>query len=189
MAKPLNIFDFDHTIYDGDCTLDFYFFCLIRQPSILKVWPKQFWAAFLFLLGIKTRDEFKSTFLIFVSVLKNPMLRVKQFWQHNSRKIKPWYKKVASSEDVIISASPNLILEPIAKELGVKALISTKIDEKGRIVGHNCRGQEKVTRFYQVFGNHAVGRAYSDSKSDMPMLNLADHAFIVRGNTTTMIEL
>lgn len=26
-----NVYDFDHTIYDGDCTVDFYLFCMKKK--------------------------------------------------------------------------------------------------------------------------------------------------------------
>ena len=32
----MNVYDFDKTIYKGDSTLDFYFFCLRKKPIIIK---------------------------------------------------------------------------------------------------------------------------------------------------------
>lgn len=33
----MNVYDFDKTIYAGDSTIDFYLFCLKRQPAILQL--------------------------------------------------------------------------------------------------------------------------------------------------------
>ena len=35
----MNVYDFDGTIYDGDSTLDFWYFCLKKHPQILLYLP------------------------------------------------------------------------------------------------------------------------------------------------------
>ena len=47
------------------------------------------------------------------------------------------------------------------------------------------KGKEKVKRFYQVFKNGKIDNFYSDSKSDTPLAELADKAFIVKKNNIT----
>lgn len=37
----MNVYDFDNTIYDGDSSIDFYFFVLRKKPSIIFLLPKQ----------------------------------------------------------------------------------------------------------------------------------------------------
>ncbi len=37
----MNVYDFDGTIYSGDSTIDFYLFCLRKQPEILCMGGKQ----------------------------------------------------------------------------------------------------------------------------------------------------
>jgi hypothetical protein len=36
----MNVYDFDNTIYDGESALDFFWFCLKKKPTLLKVLPK-----------------------------------------------------------------------------------------------------------------------------------------------------
>ena len=38
----IDVYDFDGTIYDGDSTVDFVFFCLRRHPGVIAGLP-QFW--------------------------------------------------------------------------------------------------------------------------------------------------
>ena len=38
----MNVFDFDKTIYDGDCTVDFYMYCLKKYPVIYKKRAEQY---------------------------------------------------------------------------------------------------------------------------------------------------
>ena len=37
----INGYDFDETIYDGDSSVDFYFFCLGKNKKVLKQLPDQ----------------------------------------------------------------------------------------------------------------------------------------------------
>lgn len=32
----MNVYDFDNTLYDGESTFDFFFFCLSKNPRLLK---------------------------------------------------------------------------------------------------------------------------------------------------------
>ena len=41
----MNVYDFDKTIYDGDSTIDFYFYCLKKHPKIILCLPIQLYAA------------------------------------------------------------------------------------------------------------------------------------------------
>ena len=36
----MNVYDFDNTIYDGESIVDFYFFLLFRNPSLIYILPK-----------------------------------------------------------------------------------------------------------------------------------------------------
>ena len=36
----INLYDFDNTIYEGDSSTDFFFYCLKRYPKIAKIIPK-----------------------------------------------------------------------------------------------------------------------------------------------------
>lgn len=174
------IIDFDHTIYNGDATLDFYYFCAKRHPIILRFLPLQLWSSILFALGVYSKEVFKSDFMIFVKDIKNISNEVEIFWKIRRNRIFEWYEKRNRHDDIIISASPAFILEPIAQELKVKALIATDIDmETGRLIGKNCNGPEKVRRLNEALANARVTEAYSDHESDIPMLGLAEKAYVI----------
>ena len=88
---------------------------------------------------------------------------------------------------VIVSASPELYLQGVAKELGVDAIISTRLEVgpdgklTGRYEGQNCRGAEKARRLREwiddpanVSGKNAFLWAYGNSAGDLDMLRSAD---------------
>ena len=179
----MNCYDFDKTIYDGDSTRDFYLFCLKRHKGIVKTFPsliKAFTKFYICKKGEKT--EFKEKmyrFLHYVDVEND----ITDFWKSHKKNIKDWYYKQQKADDVIISASPEFLLKPICKELGIKYLMASKVDKNtGLYDGINCHGKEKVRRFYRMFPNGEIEKFYSDSYSDSPLADISKKAFLVKGN-------
>ena len=180
----MNVYDFDKTIYNGDSTLDFYFYCLKKQPKILKVLPIQFYAAFCYKFKKCTKTEFKEKFYCFLPLLKNIDNLLTNFWNDNFFKIKPFYLQQKKFDDIIISASPTFLLSPICEKLEIKHLIASKVDKfSGKYTGLNCYGEEKVKRFKEQFLINEIDNFYSDSLSDTPIANYAKHAFLVSNNS------
>ncbi|MGN0453124.1 MAG: HAD-IB family phosphatase [Ruminococcus sp.] len=182
----MNAYDFDKTIYKNDSTADFYFYCLKRHPKILKFFPRLlggFIKYYIFRKGTKT--EFKSKMASFVRVIDAPK-EAEKFWALNKHKIKAFYLENQKPDDVIISASPEFLLSPICKELGIKHLICSKVDPStGRFLAENCHGEEKVRRFAKLYNTETVDEFYSDSYSDTPMAELAKKAYLVKGEKLT----
>ena len=52
----------------------------------------------------------------------------------------------------------------------------------GKIIGENCRGEEKVKRFRELYKDQQIDQFYSDSKSDTPLKKLAVIAYLVKKN-------
>lgn len=178
----MNVYDFDKTIYDGDSTMHFYLYCLKKHPSILKCLPKLFFAyCRYYLFGIGTKTDFKQSmysFLKYCDIDKD----VKGFWSTHKLNIRKWYLQNKQDDDLVISASPEFLLEPIADDIGF-ALIASKVSPKnGRYDGINCYYKEKVRRMYELYPSAVVDEFYSDSYSDKPLAELSKKAFIVKGN-------
>lgn len=86
---------------------------------------------------------------------------------------------------VIVSASYENYLRPVAAELGVAAVLSTRLEHvdgrcTGMLLGPNCRGEEKVRRLAEWFVTTGLDRdevelhAYGDSAGDRALLAWAD---------------
>ena len=178
----MNAYDFDKTIYKKDSSTDFLIYCILKHPKCLLKLPRIF-AGFLkfFVFKKGRKEDFKEKAF---SVLEycNPEEDIKAFWEKNSCKIKKFYLEQKKSDDVIISASPRFLLEPVCHSLGIRNLICSEVDVKtGKFDGLNCWGEEKVVRFRKVFGNVSPEEFYSDSLSDTPMAKISKTAFIVKG--------
>ena len=175
----MNVYDFDGTIYKGDSTIDFYIFCVVRRPYLLVYLPRQLSAMLRYKAGRCSKTQMKENFYSFLRGLKDVRSDVACFWNQYKRKIDSWYMIKKQSSDLIISASPEFLLLPICRELGITHLIASKVEcESGRYTGINCYGEEKVQRFQDQFENAVIDEFYSDSQSDLPMARLAKKAFL-----------
>ncbi len=106
-----------------------------------------------------------------------------------ARRLRPWVRervdwhRRAGHELVLVSASPEIYVAPLARRLGFDAALATRLEVgpdgrlTGRIEGWNCRGPEKVARLRAWMGSDAsLVYAYGDSPGDEEMLALADTA-------------
>ncbi|MFC5520611.1 HAD family hydrolase [Polaromonas jejuensis] len=104
-----------------------------------------------------------------------------------------WHRKEGHC-CVLVSASPDIYLPAVARQLGFDDLICTEMEVQGdgegrRLTGRmrtpNCYGEQKVLRLNAWaaarFGAASVGDmplyAYGDTAGDIPMLRLARHAW------------
>lgn len=100
------------------------------------------------------------------------------------------YHQQAGHCCVIVSASPDIYLSRVARQLGVDGLICTEMEVQGacltgRMRTPNCHGEQKVLRLQAWltarFGAAALPvmtlHAYGDTAGDKPMLRLAQHAW------------
>ena len=176
----MNLYDFDKTIFNGECSLKLYMFVLSRHP---KLWWHPFKAGFYGVLRgfrIVNLTTFKQKFLTFMSHLKNPEKEIELFWDKEQGKVFDWYFKQKKPDDVICSASPLYIIKPLLSRINPTAtLVCSNIDlytskiENGEV---NCKGAEKVRRLTEL-GLTSFENGYSDSTADVPMLKLCKNKF------------
>lgn len=91
----------------------------------------------------------------------------------------------AGHETVVLSASPTLYVDAIARRLGIDAVIATDLEVvdgivTGRFSGRNCRAAEKLARLLAWLGERDVElHAYGNAPDDDAVLARADHAIYV----------
>lgn len=184
----MNVYDFDKTIYNGDSSIDFYIFCLKKQKKIIFLLPKQILAFFLYKTKIKDKIYFKQIYFSFLKYVSNVDEMIEEFWNENFYKFTNWYLKQKKSNDVIISASPAFLLNPLEKKLNIAKVIATDVDKKsGKFLSKNCYGNEKITFFKRYYSLSKIEKFYSDSLSDIYMLRKAKNGYIVNNRKNEII--
>lgn len=176
----MNIFDFDGTIYNGDSTVDFFFWSLRRHPGLVRYLPSQIGGFLRYFLKRSTKTQAKENFYQFLQGI-DAKKEVPLFWESHRKNIFPWYLERKAPTDIIISASPEFLLSPICEQLGVAKLLASRVDpETGHYDGINCHGAEKVRRLYDACRIRACDEFYTDSKADYPLARIADRAYMIR---------
>lgn len=177
----MNVYDFDGTIYNGDCTIDFYFYCLKNNKKILKALPLQIGGILRYKLHLISKTTLKECFFSFLRYLNDVDQLIVTFSEQNQSKIKQWYLKQKKEQDVIISASPEFLVSSICCTKGITNIIASDVNKRtGKFCSANCWGIEKITRFKQKYPLDSIDQFYSDSKSDYALAKYAKNSFYVK---------
>lgn len=171
----IDIYDFDKTLVPFDSGSLFIGYCVLHYPWIIIMIPAILIALLLTVFKIISFTSFKKMCFLFTPMI--PLEKaVNGFWNRHEKQLFPWFferERIA----VVISASPDFLLDEIARRAGFDYLICTRHSEKtGAIVGENCRGDEKVRRLYEKFNKDDIKviDVYSDSyRHDRPIFSLA----------------
>ncbi|WP_447750628.1 HAD-IB family phosphatase [Pseudomonas nicosulfuronedens] len=187
-VSVLSAFDFDGTLTRHDSFLPFLWFafgtfgCLRRLPAM--VFP-----CLAFLFRRLSRDELKARLIaVFLRGIDAQWLSARAeaycrfIWGYLLRPegLRGVAAELRSGAEVTLcSASPALVLRPFAERLGV-GLIGTELEVidgrlSGRIVGGNCRAENKVLRLQAKYGSLARYRlrAWGDTQGDHALLRAA----------------
>lgn len=181
----MNVYDFDKTILWKDSTFLFVRYCFLRYPKTWKTLPGMALASVKYLTGRSTLEAYKEKAFAFLACLPDTGRVVEQFWDKHQRGIKGWYLSRKRPDDVIVSASPQFLLEPICRRLGVEVIATTMDPHTGKITGPNCKGKEKVPRFRALHPDAVVEEFYSDSLSDTPLARVAKQSYLIKGEQLT----
>ena len=177
----MNTYDFDKTIFYPDSSACFYRYCLRHHPrAVIPTIPGSIRMALRYKMGKASAKSLKEQLFSFLVSVQNIEDVVASFWGVNEKRLGDWYLRQKKDDDLILSASPRFLLQPICDKLHV-SLIATEMDPRtGIIEGKNCHDHEKVSRFYAMDPNGHTEAFYSDSLSDSPMAEIADKAFLVK---------
>ncbi len=189
----MNVYDFDNTIYDGESALDFFFYYVKKQPSLLRYLPKVLRAMARYKAGKVTVEQALTDYAPFVedflSGREDLSADAADFWDGHMRKIKPFYASVAREDDVVVTASPEYSIREVCRRLGIKNCVCSLVDEKTGRITRLCMRSRKIPAFFEAFPDAHVEDFYTDSpENDAPLIEIAERAFLVKGNKITRIK-
>ena len=182
----MNVYDFDGTIYHPDCAVSFALWCSVRHPSLWVTYlPKTLICLIRYKLGRVPRYVFERTFFSFLCKVDDFDIQIERFWDKHENRISAWYLAQKRPDDLIISASPKCIIEPIAKRLGVNCIATDYDREVGVFVDNLMYAREKAAYIFdQDFPD--IENFYSDSLADTPLALCADKAYLVTNKAQTL---
>ena len=140
-------------------------------------------------LGLAEKTHVKERFYRYLRHVPDVREEVERFWLTHDKNLKDWYFAQKREDDLIISASPEFLLEPLMKRLELTMIASRVAAETGIYEGLNCHGEEKVRRMRELYPEAEIDGFYSDSKSDTPLAKLARNAYLVSGDVRSPFPL
>ena len=205
----LALFDIDYTITRKETLMEFYKYIVSKDIKNIKFLPRALYSGLMY--GIKVYDEkkVKECFLIFIENIEEQDLAIltKKFYDERLSKI--LYKDALDmmhklkSEGymvILISASPEFYIKEFYAIDDVDFIIGTRFTfENGKFVrkmsGNNCKRDEKVSRLKAYLKENNIEADYensymfSDSLSDLPLLDLVGKPYLINYNKNHTIEV
>lgn len=177
----VDIYDFDKTVVPFDSALKYWGFCMVHNPWIILLLPFQFIWGMMMLMHIISVRTCKKVAFLYIRLINNEK-NVKKYWDKYEKYVYDWFQpENRKRTTVLISASPDFLIEEISRRMNVDYVICTTHDRKHGIMRSEvCRHAEKVIRFREVLPDAEVMDVYSDSiKSDRYIFALGKHDFLV----------
>ena len=184
----MNVYDFDGTICYSDCSVEFAIWCMNRHPALwLTFFPKALKNLILYKKGKMTRTLMMRRFFSFLGKIKNFDSEIEKYWNKHEKNISAWYLVQKKPDDLIITASPACMIEPIARRLGVRCAC-TKYDRESGVFLDNLMFAKGKARYMIDHGFPVIDHFYSDSLADTPIALCAEKAHFVTDKAQTVSD-
>ena len=184
----MNVYDFDGTIFPTDCSIDFFIWCMKRHPKLCFTFaPKVIINLIKRKMGKMPEYLMQREFFCYLTLIDDFDEQIERYWDKNENKIAPWYLKQKRPDDLIISASPDCIIGPIANRLGVN-FMATEFNRKYGVFLNNLMYAQEKARYIFDHGFPKIDNFYSDSLADTPLALCAEKAYLVKNKAQTVVD-
>ena len=188
----MNVFDFDNTIYDGESFVDLFIMVLGKDPTLLKNVPAMVSGVVQYKAGTlrleSALERYSKAFEEYIVKIPDLDAVINEFWDTHMHKIKPFYEQVRSDDDLIISASPQIVIDEVCRRLDIKQCIGTDFDRKTGKLGRVCFRENKIVAFNEAYPDAHINTLYTDSMHDKPLMDISDKVYFVTGNKIKRIK-
>ena len=175
----MNAYDFDDTIFYPNSSVLFMLWCARRHPKLwFTYFPKMAKELFMYRIGKVPRYRVGRTFFSFLSAVDDFDVQIERFWDKNIKRVSAWYLAQKQPDDLIISASPACLIEPVARRLGVN-YVATEYDREYEVFVDNLMYAKEKSKYIIDQGFPMIDNFYSDSLSDTPLALCAEKAHLV----------
>jgi len=185
----LAFFDLDGTLTRFDTFVPYCLLSLFYRPRRVFALKPLLKACINFFRGRIDRQDLKETFLVAflegarrndIELFNREFFRFILLWIIREEMIeKMRLHKQAGDQVYLVSASPDVYLDTLAREWKLVGVICTKLEWKnglltGKILGKNCRGHEKGVRIRELFSEIELegSFAYGNKNEDQELLEL-----------------
>ena len=184
----MNVYDFDGTIFPGDCSIGFALWCMKRHPKLwISFFPGMMKSLIMHKAGKIPNYLLQRRMFSYLTMIDDFEIQIEKYWDKNEKKISAWYLAQKRPDDLIISASPDCIIGPIAKRLGVNYM-ATEFDREYGIFLNNLMYAKEKAKYIIDRGFPMIENFYSDSLADTPLALCAEKAHLVKDHASTVVD-
>ena len=176
-------FDFDGTLSAGESSIEFVKYCMARNPHTWLYLPLMAVAGVVRWVrpaGLWWRHAMRR-FMTADMVKKYAPEFVKKYKMERfgwaAERVAA--ERAAGRKVLLISAGPDYLIEPLTRDMKFDAVLCSRMDAaRPWKIDFLCWGPAKVVAMDEWARKHKyiprLVRAYSDSRSDLPMMEIAD---------------
>ena len=184
----MNVYDFDGTIFYSDCAVGFALWCIKRHPKLLVTFmPGMIKTLILYKFGKVPNYRLQRKMFSYLTMIDDFDTQIEKYWDKYESRISKWYLAQKKPDDLIISASPDCIIGPIAKRLGVNS-VATEYDREYGVFLNNLMYAKEKARYIFDHDFPVIENFYSDSLADTPLALCAEKAHLVKDHATTVVD-
>ena len=157
----MNVYDFDGTIFSSNCSVGFAVWCIMRHPKLCFTFLPGMLKAFIwYKIGKIPEYRMLRKLFSFLTMIDDFEIQIERYWDKHERGIAKWYLAQKREDDLIISASPDCIIEPIAKRLGVN-FVATEYDREYGVFLNNLMYAKEKAKYIFDHGFPLIDGFYS----------------------------
>lgn len=184
----MNVYDFDGTIFYSDCSIGFAVWCMKRHPGLwFTYFPGLLKSIIQYKRGKIPNCRLQRRMFSYLTMIDDFDEQIERYWDKYECRISEWYLAQKRPDDLIISASPDCIIGPIAKRLGVNYM-ATEFDREFGVFLNNLMYAKEKAKYIFDHGFPVIDNFYSDSLADTPLALCAEKAHLVTNKATTVID-
>ena len=207
--KKLAIFDIDFTITKKETFIQLFIYSIKKDIKNIKYIPRAIYSGVMYGLGFFDEKAVKECLIKFLVNKDESTLKrfVRGFYEDVLSKILytdsiNMIKKLKKEgcDVYLISASGEFYLKELYKIKEIDMIIGTRFEFKdgiftGKMVGKNCKGEEKVHRLKEVLHKKKIevdfknSYMFSDSLSDKPLLDLVGNPYLINYKKKTNMKV
>ena len=188
----MKVFDFDNTIYNGESMVDFFHFVIKKKEKFKKYEGLVDKLLFLYkhnLLPMKLVKHYINKYSNELDVnVTNDKIKstIDEFWKTHKDKIDKEMIKKISKDDVIMTASVDILIDPIKKELKTKNIYTSITDIENKDLKFICYSENKLKKFQEIYKDKFIDELYTDSYADKPLMSISKKVYMVNKEKNTI---
>lgn len=180
----MKVFDFDNTLYHGESAVDLALYMIKNNKKIILYLPKIFVNLIKYKLCLVDKKKIVAAindFLNNVIYSKEELYdSVEGFWKKNLCKLDRKMLSMIKSDDVIITAGPDFLINGIHDLINTDHIISSTIDPDKMKVKYLNFGENKVKGYRALYGDKRIDHFYTDSYNDKALMDISEKVYIVK---------